>query len=77
MTADAGLRMDTDIKYYLLAVGVMVYGAGYLVLVAAVWLGHVEGITGIAALLMATGLLIAMVFGLLLARVVADVTGEL
>lgn len=55
----------------------MVYSAGYLVLIAAVAIGQVTGLGAIAAVLMATGILIAMVFGLAFAKLFAETLGEL
>ena len=69
--------MRARTKVYLLAAGTTVYGAGYLVLVAAVLLGEIGGLGGIAAVLMATGLLVALVIGVALARTEAALVGEL
>lgn len=69
--------MKSITKLYLLAAGTVIYAAGYLVLLAAVLQGQVSGLSGIAAVIMATGLLIAMVFGVALAKTEAEIMGQL
>lgn len=69
--------MKSQTKLYLLAGGTVVYSAGYLVLIAAVATGEITGLGAIAAVLMATGILIAMVFGLALAKLFGETLGEL
>lgn len=64
-------------KVYILAAAAIVYGAGYLVLIAAWLLGEIGGLIGVSVLLMATGLMIALTIGVGLAKTEAELLGEL
>lgn len=64
-------------KVRLLAVGTVIYGAGYLILIASAILGELGGLSGLAAVTMATGILIAMVFGVAFAKTEAELMGEM
>lgn len=68
--------METNTKLLALTAGAAVYTVGYLTLLAAVLRGQLGGLLGAAVVLMATGILIAMVFGVLLARLTAEILGE-
>lgn len=65
------------LKLRLMYLGVVVFAAGYLVLLYSVVLGEIRGVTGLAAVLMATGLLVIAVLGVLLTRVWAQMRGLL
>lgn len=53
----------------------MVYSAGYLVLIVAFLLGQLGGLVGLGAIITATGILMAMVFGPGLAKVLEGAVG--
>lgn len=67
---------STKTKLHLLYLGIVIYGAGYLVLLWAAALGDLRGFVGVAVIIMATGLLIAGVFGALIGNILVQVLGE-
>lgn len=69
--------MNIKTQYHLLTLGAIIYSIGYGVFIAAFLRGEIEGLAGVAGVIMATGILIAIIFGALLARVQAEVLGEL
>lgn len=75
--ADWWNAMRNILKLRLMYVGVVIFGAGYLVLLYSVLIGEIGGTSGLAAVLMATGILFIAIFGVLLARVWAQMRGEL
>lgn len=68
--------VSTKSKLYLLYLGIVVYGAGYLVLLWTVAVGELQGFVGLAVVVMATGLLIAGVFGALIGTILVELLGE-
>lgn len=69
--------MEGRTKLYLLALGAGIYALGYATLLLAALRGELEGLAGVAAILMATGILLALVFGVLLFKLQAEVLGQL
>lgn len=69
--------MKSNTLLHLLTLGGIVYTIGYVWLLVAVLQGEVGGPASLAFLLMATGILIAFVFGILLAKLQAELIGEL
>lgn len=68
--------MNSKTKLTLLSIGTGVYAIGYGLLAAAALLGELRGLTGVAAIVMATGILIVLVSAVLLAKVEAELVGE-
>lgn len=75
--ADWWNAMRNILKLRLMYVGVVIFAAGYLVLLYSAITGEIGGTSGLAAVLMATGVLVIAIFGVLLARVWAQMRGEL
>lgn len=69
--------MDSRTMLLLLGGGTVVYGIGYLGLLVSFVQGELRGLLGLVSILMATGIMIAMVFGVLLLRTVAEFVGDL
>lgn len=69
--------MEPRTKVYALAAGTVVYAVGYVVLLVAALRGELDGAVGFAAVLMATGLLVALLVGVALAKTEAELLEEL